>query len=224
MAGYGCKGSEFYPNVTSQRTAKSSLSQVMTPLGLNFLWKKLEKHKDTRHPVQISPAVAPQPEKLRWNVCNLLTLPVTSKSQRGESKLFHYTGKTSLMPKFQFHFSLDQTKACCKGVMPHLLCFTDIWQRKSHGPLKDVRDIEFFTCLGCFLFFYYSQHFIAGSSLPPKVWFNSSFYLSSSYHLSLILKWSATCLTEIKVVSTYISSVFNACESLTMRCRAAIKK
>lgn len=42
-AGYGCKGGEFYPNVTSQMTAKSSLSQVMTPLELNLLRKKIRK-------------------------------------------------------------------------------------------------------------------------------------------------------------------------------------
>lgn len=162
-----------------------------------------------------------QPEKLRWRVCNLLTLPVISKSWRDKSKIFHYTAKISLMPNFQFHHSLNQTKAYCQDIMPYLLCFTDIWQRKPHKPLKDVRDIEFFTCLvfGVFWLFYYSQHSIAGSLLPPEVWFNGG-----SFHLSLILKWSATCLTKIKVVSTYIFSVFNTCESLTMRCRAAIKK
>lgn len=37
MAGYSSKDREFYPNVTRQMTAKSSLSQVMTPLELNFL-------------------------------------------------------------------------------------------------------------------------------------------------------------------------------------------
>lgn len=74
---------------------------------------------------------------------------------------------------------------------------------------------------GFYLIFFLNsgQHFNAGFSLSPKVWF-----YGSSYCLSLILKRFATYLIEIKVVSTCIFWVLNSCKPLTMRCGAASKK
>lgn len=215
MAGYGCKGSEFYPNVKSQMTAKSSLSQVMTPLKLNVLWKKIRKTWRYKTPSPDPPCCCStaresqmkclQPSRSSSNVQNL-------KRRKQALSLYRQNFFDAKIPVPAF-------PRPNQSLLPYLLYVTDIWQRKPHGLLNDVTVIKFFTPLGCLWFVFYSQHFIAGSLLPAKVWFNGS-----SHHLNLILRWSASCLTEIKVVSTHIFSVLNSCESLTMRCRAAIKK
>lgn len=140
----------------------------------------------------------------------------SSKSWRGESKFFHYKGrsfsdaKIPVPPSPRPKQSWPQRGHAISPLFSRCLAEQTMW---AFGRCHSHRGFNVIFLLNS------GQPLNAELSLSPKVWFNGS-----SYCLSLILKWFATCLIEIEVMSTYIFWVLNSCEPLTMRCRAASKK
>lgn len=196
-AGYGCKSRRFYSNVTSQLSAKSSLSQVMTPLQLNFLWKNKKdvKIEDTkpRSPLLLLHREIQAKRLQRSHSSSHLLPPAAPRVEEGKASSSAVREEASLMSKFQFHLLPDQIKAGFEEVMPYLLYSVDVWQSKPQGSLEVVTNHRAFYLFRVGFFFNTGQHFNAGSSLSPKVSFNDS-----SYHLSLILKSFALVSLKLK--------------------------